>query len=524
MSIQAPQSNLQTEWKPKRVVYGGLRQVQRGKDGKITFKGQDPNEEVKQIVRQHPLFLFRPALPMLGVLLLLLIDSALIVRVPQFAPIWDLLDLILILGLLVSVIYFLWRDLLVWWVNIDIITTKRIISCRGFLQPTRKIITLDKIMQIATDQESARSIFFSYGNVHIYLTGGRHVMKNVPKPREVRDAIQGIFEGFRASKAPEPLPPLVDPEIRAVIEKMGKKTPVPMLPNADARYLRHSNREPSEHLRRPMRRFGGPLRIPAEVHYAADEYTVMYIQRSKWLLIGREAVPTLLLVAALVLTFIFSIFALITIVAALVLLIAMALIAINYVDDLFIMTNRRVIDIERKYIFFYEARVEAEYRNIRDIKVKITNIFQNLLDVGSVYVETPGSNPDINLTLIDHPFYIADRITEVKGFKERADKAKEKNLRQDELSRWFTNVAAVLEKKMVSRGVPNLQTMDLWSAAAMAAEIGMKVIPVGEDDSYPQIPAGRIVSQDPLPGTLMAVDPKATDGRPQIHVVLSKRN
>lgn len=522
MSIQAPQSNAPLEWKPQRRVHGGLRQVRRTKDGKLIFKGQDPNEEVKQVVRQHPLFLVRPALPVLGVVLLLLICSSLVVRVPAFGPIWGLLDLILIVLLVISLAYFAWRDLLVWWVSVDIITTRRIVSCRGFLQPERKIITLDKVMQVATDQESARSIFFSYGNVHVYLTGGKHVMKNVPKPREVRDAIQGIFEDFRASKAPPPLPALADPEMRAVIAKLGKKEPLPALPNADARYM--ANKEPGEHLRRPMRRFGGPLRIPAEVHYASDEYTVMYIQRSRWLLIGREAVPALLLLAALVLTFIFSAFALFTIVAALILLIAMALIAINYVDDLFIMTNKRLIDIERKYIFFYEARVEAEYRNIRDIKVKITNIFQNLLDVGSLYVETPGSNPDINLTLIDHPFYIADRITEVKGFKEKADKIKDKNLRRDELNNWFTQVAAVLEKKMVSRGVPNLQTMDLWSAAAMAAELGMKVIPVGEDDSYPQIPPGRIVSQDPLPGTLMAVDPKAADGRPQIHVVLSKRS
>lgn len=523
MSVQAPQSNGPTEWKPQRRVHGGLRQVRRSKDGKLTFKGQDPNEEVKQVVRQHPLFLLRPALPLLGVLLLLLVVSALIVRLPAFAPVWDLLDLILIILFLISLVYFLWRDFLIWWVNLDIITTKRIVSCRGFLQPERKIITLDKIVQIATDQESARSIFFSYGNVHIYLTGGKHIMKNVPRPREVRDAIQGIFEDFRAKKpGGDALPALADPEMREVIAKLGKKDAVPSLPNADARYARH--KEPTAHLRRPMRRFGGPLRIPAEVHYASDEYTVMYIQRSKWLLIAREALPVLLLIAALILTFIFPAFALFTIIAALIVLVAMGLIATNYVDDLFIMTNKRLIDIERKYIFFYEARVEAEYKNIRDIKVKITNLFQNLLDVGSVYVETPGSNPDINLTLIDHPFYIADRITEVKGFKDKVDKIKDKNARQDELNKWFTQVAAVLEKKMVSRGVPNLQTMDLWSAAAMAAELGMKVIPVGEDDSYPQIPPGRIVSQDPLPGTLMAVDPKAADGRPHIHVVLSKHS
>jgi hypothetical protein len=275
-------------------------------------------------------------------------------------------------------------------------------------------------------------------------------------------------------------------------------------------------------MRRPLRRFGGPLRIPAEIQYTSDEHTVMYIQRSKWVLIFK-LLPFLFAFAVMVmLTFFFSAFALFTIVAAVVVLITMGLITTNYVDDLFILTNKRVIDIERKYIFFYEARIEAEYKNIRDIRVKITNIFQTLLDVGSVYVETPGNNPDINMTMIDHPFYIADRITEVKSFKDKTDKAKEKNARQDELSKWFTGVAAVLEKKMVSRGVPDLQTMDLWTAAAMAAEMGMKVVPVGEDSSYPQIPPGRIVSQDPQPGTMMAINSESADSRPQIHVILSK--
>lgn len=519
MSTQASQS-APPEWKPKRREHGGLRQVRRGQDRKLTFKGQDQDEEVKQVVRQHPLFLVRPALPGLVILLIFLLVSILFVRLPGFGPIWGLTDLILAILFLAAVGYFLWKDFFIWWVNIDIITNKRIVSCRGFLQPARKIITLDKVVQVSIDQESVWSIFLSYGHVHIYLAGGQHVLKNVPRPRDVRDAVQGISESFKAARPPaEPPPSLKDPEMQATITRLSKKDHVPTLPDADVRYAH--NRK-LEHLRGPLRRFGGPLRIPAEVHYSSDEHTVMYIQRTKWLLIFKLLPLILLLVITLVLTFILPAFALFTVIASLILLISIGLITTNYVDDLFILTNKRVIDIERKYIFFYEARVEAEYKNIRDTKVKITNIFQNLLDIGSVYIETPGTNPDINMTMIDHPFYIADRITEVKNFKDKVDKARDKNARQEELSKWFTSVAAVLEKKMVSRGVPNLQTMDLWAAAAMAAEMGMKVVPVGEDASYPQIPPGRIVSQDPLPGTLMAVDSGSADGRPQIHVVLSK--
>ncbi|HEU5375607.1 MAG TPA: PH domain-containing protein [Ktedonobacteraceae bacterium] len=521
MSKQISKPALPEDWQPRRREHGGLRQVRRNQDKQLTFKGQDKDEEVKMVVRQHPLFLLRPAAPVLGVLLLFFLVSLLFVRFPEFRQVWTLLDLLLLIALIIALAYFLWRDFLVWWVNIDIITNKRIIACRGFLLPTRKVITLDKVVQVSVHQQSAASIFLSYGHVHIYLAGGEYILKDVPRPGEIRNAVQGIFEELKATAKPAEKPPAVaDPEMSALLQKLGKKETVPTLPDADEHYTQQ--RTP-EGLRRPQRRFGGPLRIPAEVTYASDEHTVMYIQRSKWLLGVKLALPTLLLITALVLTFALPLFAVFTIIAIIILLIAMSLMTINYVDDVFILTNKRVIDIERKLIFFYEARVEAEYKNIRDIKIKIRNIFENLLDVGNLYIETPGTNPDINMTLVDHPFFIAEKINQIKGFKEKVDKAKDKNARQEELTKWFTSVASVLEKKMVSRGVPNLQTMDLWSAAAMAAEMGMKVIPVGEDDSYPHIEAGRIVSQNPLPGTLMSLDASSPKERPQIHVVLSKR-
>lgn len=520
MSKQISQPTLSPEWQPRRRVHGGLRQVRRGKDKKLTFKGQDKDEEVKLVVRQHLIFLVKPVGPALGVFIVLLLSITLGIRLPAFGPFWTLLDLLLGVLQALTLGYFLWKDFFVWWVNIDIITNKRIIICRGFIHPTRKVITLDKVVQVSTDQRTPSSIFMEYGDVHIYITGGQHIMKNVPKPREVRDAVDGIFREFKVVKPAEKLPQLADPQMSAIIAKLGKKDPRTQLPNADERYAHHHK---PEQLRRPLRRFGGPLRIPAEVTYASDEHTVMYIQRSKWLLITQLCLPGLLFLVAVILTFIIPVLAPVMLLLIIVAIIMGGLITINFVDDVFILTNKRIIDIERKFIFFYEARIEAEYKNIRDTRIKINNIIENLFDVGNVYIETPGNNPDINMTLVDHPFFIADKISQIKDFKDKDDKAKAQNARQDELIQWFTNVAAVLEKKMVSRGVPNLQTMDLWSAAALAAEMGMKVIPVGEDDSYPNIDAGRIVSQNPLPGTLMALDSSASE-RPQIHVVLSRRS
>src|SRR5262249_15331114 len=163
---------------------------------------------------------------------------------------------------------------------------------------------------------------------HLYITGGDYIMRDVPKPHEVRDAVHGVHQDFKQrAKPPEKLPVLKDPEMSALIEKLGKKEKVPELPNADERYAQWQ--DPLK-LRRPLRRFGGPLRVSANVTYAADEQTVMYIQRSKWLLALRMALPALGLLGGIVLTFILPPFAILSIFFALIMLGTCLLIIINF--------------------------------------------------------------------------------------------------------------------------------------------------------------------------------------------------
>jgi len=507
-------------WQPTRRERGTIRPVRRSKDNKqLVFEGQAKDEKVVQVVRQHPIFLLRPAFPMLGTFVLLLISSILSLRFSAASSFLAFVDAILAVAFLVTLGYFAWKEISTWWFNFDIVTDKRVVRFKGFLTPTRKNISLDKIVQISFDQKSAASMFLNFGDVHIYQVGGDHVLKNISRPRAVRDALQGAYERFKASSkpaAPEPSPQVIDPEIQAIIQKLGKREQEPKLPNADERY--EHRRDPTK-LRGPLRTFGGPLQITAEVHYPSDEYTVLYIQRSKWLLFLRLSGPGAAFLALLVLTFLIPPIAPVTVIAAVVALIIMGLLTVNFVDDVFILSNKRLINIQRKFIFLEEEHEEVEYKNIRETKVDMDNVFKTIFDVGNVIIETVGAQPNINMSMIAHPFFVADKINEIKGFKEKSDKAKSKNSQKEELVSWFTNVAAVLEKKIVSRGVPNLQKMDLWSAAAMAAEMGMKVLPIGEDDAYPHIEPGRVVAQNPLPGTLMSVDQTTT-----IQVVLSKRS
>jgi hypothetical protein len=519
MFRRTPKYTLPETWQPKRRVHGSFFPVYRNKEtNQLDFGGRGKDEKIELVVRKHPIFLVQPALPAVGIFVLIVVFPFLLLSLPNILL---GVETVLSLAFLVALGYFAWRDLSVWWFHVDIITNKRVIRCTNVLTPKREEIQLDKILQILVVYNPARGLFLNYGNVVIHLAGNKkHTLENVRRPQAVRDALEKVQVNFKTANVkapPEPLPPILDPELKMVLEKLGKKEKEPEpLPNPDKPYehTRNPNRLPG-----PLRRFGGPLRISTGVHYVEGEHTVMYIQRSKWLLFLRVSGPVALFLMSLVAAVIFSHFALYAIsLGLLVSLLLLGWFTLNFIDDVFVLTNKRVIDIERKFFFFDESHKEVAYDGA-NIKVDMRTFLHTMLDVGTITVEKPGG-VRIIIDSVDHPFFISDRINDVKGFEEKAKKAKEANKRQEDLMKWFTSVASVLEKRVMARqGVPDLQRMDLWSAAAKAAEMGMKVVPIGEDDSYPDIEPGHVVAQNPLPGTLMSTE--AGQGL-QIHVTLSK--
>ena len=519
MSSKAPQAQ-NDEWKPE-TVHDIIRRFRRGPDKKKRFRGQQQDEVIRRIVREHPIFYVGSAVPLLLALgffgLLVWLNSS----YPQVGSIFPFLYLVSGIAILATAVYCGYKIFELWWVNIDIITNKRILTWHGLLKPMRDETTLDKVQQIAVDQDSLLSIIFSYGDVHVYLAGGKGLdLKKVRDPKGVRDDIAGVFEDFKKAKPPkEPIPSVATPGLSEVLAKLAKNDPLPFLPDADKKY---EHRRSPVKLRGPLRTFGGPLRIPCDVLYDSEEYTVMYVQRSRWVLALHLFVPVLLLLGTLVGSLtarsLFGLFA----IAFVILLIVVGLVIINYVDDVFILSNKRIIDIERKYVFLFEQHDTTTYDKIAKIEVQMHNIIEVALNVGDLFIETQGSNPNITMPRISHPFFIQDKIYAIKGYKEKADKIKAANERKDQLNLWFSTVLSTLEKKVVNRGVPNLQSLDLWSAVERASQFGMKVVPMGELPGYPHMESGKIVSQNPLPGTLIHVDPEKPE-KPLIQVYLSKR-
>ncbi len=519
--IQQPQDD---PWTPKRTQGGfrHVRRVGRGKNRHWEFKGQQPGETVKTVLRKHVWFLITPAFPLIASIVGLIIIGVLSADYPSAGPLWTLLEVIFGILILVTGVYFLYNDLALWWVETDIITNKRVMIWKGLITPNRQEAPIENVVQVGVEQKTLLSLLLSYGDVDLNLVGGKGlVLDKVTSPKKVRDLFNKVTEEAKRSKPPkEPHPQPANLDLLDALAKLSENEPLPTLPNPDEKYahLRRADRPPG-----PLRTFGGPLRLPCDVTYTTDEQTVLYIQRSKSVLVVRLILPILLLIGLIISTFYFPSFALYIAIAIFVMLFVIGYSIINYIDDVFILTNKRIIDIDRKFLFLNEEHISTDYGQIKDVTVDVGNPLFLALDVGTVVVQTPGDNPNIEISPADHPFAIQDIIVAIKGHKDKVDKIKAKNDRKNELNDWFSTVLATMEKTVLGRGVPNLQTLDLFAAAERAKEFGMKVVPVGEDPSYPNIAPGHIVSQNPMPGTLIHVEPSDPEQRPQIRVVLSRR-
>ncbi len=110
--------------------------------------------------------------------------------------------------------------------------------------------------------------------------------------------------------------------------------------------------------------------------------------------------------------------------------------------------------------------------------------------------------------MVRHPLSIQDKINELKGLKEKADKIEEENKRKKELHMWFGTVLTTTQAQAQtqgpqtsSEGVPNVCGLDLFEAMEKAEEFGLAVVVLGEEP----VPSnfGKVTNQNPPRGTLM---------------------
>ena len=89
---------------------------------------------------------------------------------------------------------------------------------------------------------------------------------------------------------------------------------------------------------------------------------------------------------------------------------------LNWYFNVGIVTNRRVIDIDFYAVIYKEITV-AQLNKIEDITVKSGGYFGSYFDYGSIFVQTAGSEVNVEFINIPHPSEVAQIINRLLGKK-----------------------------------------------------------------------------------------------------------
>src|SRR2546421_8108852 len=178
-------------WRSGRSRFG-VQQMRFGRDKRWHFSGQQPDEVLNKVVREHWWFLAKSALPLFGALLLLILIVYASAKIAS--PLWPFFEIIAGVAILGALGWFIWKDFIKWYLNTYIITNKRIIHTSGILQPNRQSIPLENVKQVGIDLDTFWGFLLRYGTVHVYLVGGDFVMEKIPDPRSLKESIDGISD------------------------------------------------------------------------------------------------------------------------------------------------------------------------------------------------------------------------------------------------------------------------------------------------------------------------------------------
>lgn len=173
------------------------------KDNQLHFPSQEPDESVRMVVRRHWITLIKPAIPLIGALVLFALVTGLTILRLANIPIWSFLNIIFGILVIAAAMYFVGKGVILWWADVDIITNKRLLTRRGFVRPIQHEMPLNKIMQVGVDQETPLSILFSYGTLYLYIVGGVIVMRDIPYPQKIKDVIIGFSQKTEPKKPSE---------------------------------------------------------------------------------------------------------------------------------------------------------------------------------------------------------------------------------------------------------------------------------------------------------------------------------
>jgi hypothetical protein len=85
---------------------------------------------------------------------------------------------------------------------------------------------------------------------------------------------------------------------------------------------------------------------------------------------------------------------------------------VSYYLDVYIVTDRRIVDINQKG-FFSRDISELHLMQVQDVSAHVDGFFKTILHFGDVYIQTAGERENFVFQSIPHPYTVAKRIIDL---------------------------------------------------------------------------------------------------------------
>ncbi len=106
-------------------------------------------------------------------------------------------------------------------------------------------------------------------------------------------------------------------------------------------------------------------------------------------------------------------------------------------NDLYIVTDRLIIDIERKPLFFSEERRQATFDMIQNVSLRKEGLLPALLNYGDVVIQTAGALGELTFAGVSDPIRVQREIFRRVDEYHEASRRRERRQERTEISKWF---------------------------------------------------------------------------------------
>lgn len=126
----------------------------------------------------------------------------------------------------------------------------------------------------------------------------------------------------------------------------------------------------------------------------------------------------------------------------------------NWRNDIFILTDRFVLDVDRKPFGFGESRKQAAIGNIQNVDATRPGFFPTLFNYGFVSVDTAGSKSDIVFDYVPNPELIQGDIFQRIDEARRQQRIQEGSSRREEYALLLDVYRQAMEQRRIPQRTP----------------------------------------------------------------------